>query len=76
MVPRMEDTFSPSLDARRAMLSQRASILIRVCTWLWRCVDRRRQRRRLAALDPYLLTDIGLTREAAQREAEKPSWRQ
>jgi len=37
--------------------------------------SRRRQRLDLDELDDRLLSDIGLTREAARREAEKPFWR-
>ncbi len=33
-----------------------------------------RQRRALAELDSKALNDIGLTREAALREAERPIW--
>jgi len=33
-----------------------------------------KQRRSLADLDDALLKDIGLTREEAQREAERPLW--
>lgn len=33
-----------------------------------------RQRRRLASLDDAMLRDIGLTREAARAEAERPIW--
>jgi uncharacterized protein YjiS (DUF1127 family) len=43
--------------------------------WLLAAIERRRQRRALAALDDRLLADIGLTRDAACREAEKPFWR-
>jgi uncharacterized protein YjiS (DUF1127 family) len=41
-------------------------------------IDRSRQRRQLgelAELNDYLLKDIGVSREAAMREAEKPFWR-
>ena len=41
-------------------------------------IDRSRQRRQLgemADLNDNLLRDIGLTREEARREAEKPFWR-
>jgi uncharacterized protein YjiS (DUF1127 family) len=41
-------------------------------------IGRSRQRRQLgelADLNNYLLKDIGLTREEALREAEKPFWR-
>ncbi len=34
----------------------------------------RRQRRRLAELDPHLLRDIGITEDEARREAELPIW--
>jgi uncharacterized protein YjiS (DUF1127 family) len=37
-------------------------------------VQRSRQRRQLAALTPEQLRDIGITSEAAQREAAKPFW--
>jgi len=38
-------------------------------------VDRRRQRRHLAALDDGALKDIGLTRADVRMELEKPFWR-
>jgi uncharacterized protein YjiS (DUF1127 family) len=41
-------------------------------------IDRSRQRRQLgelAELNDYLLKDIGVSREEALREAEKPFWR-
>ena len=43
---------------------------------LW--IDRSRQRRALgeiAGLDDHLLRDIGVARDAAQRETAKPFWR-
>ena len=45
-------------------------------TW-WRWVDRPLQRIALREIadDPHLLSDIGLTREEALREAERPFWR-
>jgi len=33
-----------------------------------------KQRRALRELDDHLLADIGISRELAQREAEKPFW--
>lgn len=39
---------------------------------LW--ADRARQRRILAAMDDHLLSDIGITRLEAEREARKPFW--
>jgi len=44
-------------------------------TLVKRWVDVARSRRQLSELDPRLLRDIGLTREAALKEAEKPFWR-
>jgi len=50
-----------------------------VAQGLWRLLvrwaDRRKQRLDLDELDDHLLADIGLNREAARREAEKPFWR-
>lgn len=37
-------------------------------------VSLRRQRARLAHLDPHLLRDIGLTAEQAAAEAARPVW--
>ena len=34
----------------------------------------RRDRRRLAVLDDHLLRDIGISRDAALREAERKGW--
>lgn len=34
----------------------------------------RRERRRLALLDSHMLRDIGLSRDEALREAERPVW--
>jgi uncharacterized protein YjiS (DUF1127 family) len=39
---------------------------------MWR---KRRERRRLLQLDDRMLADIGLTREQAEQEAGKSSWR-
>ena len=40
-----------------------------------RMSERGRQRRALADLDDHLLRDIGMTRDHARREAEKPFWK-
>ncbi|RYI22222.1 MAG: DUF1127 domain-containing protein [Acetobacteraceae bacterium] len=37
-------------------------------------LTRRRDRLRLAHLDPHLLRDIGLDAQAARRECAKPFW--
>jgi uncharacterized protein YjiS (DUF1127 family) len=39
-----------------------------------RMIDRHRQRRMLVELSDHRLTDIGVTREQAVREAAKPFW--
>lgn len=41
----------------------------------WRAYERRQQRLVLASLDERQLRDLGLTREAAMGEADKPFWR-
>ena len=57
-------------------LSDRDSILRRplrtVGTWLVRAVERRALRE--LAQEGHLLSDIGLSREQALREASKPFW--
>lgn len=50
--------------ARRIGLFERLSILAAVT----------RQRRALARLDAHQLADLGLSPEAAQREANRPIW--
>jgi uncharacterized protein YjiS (DUF1127 family) len=37
-------------------------------------MSRRRQRQQLRQLDDHQLRDIGLTREQAEREADRPFW--
>ena len=37
-------------------------------------IERQRQRRTLGDLDDHFLADIGISREAAMREAAKPFW--
>jgi uncharacterized protein YjiS (DUF1127 family) len=39
-----------------------------------RAIHLSRQRRSLRDLDDHLLTDIGLSRTAARREADRPFW--
>jgi uncharacterized protein YjiS (DUF1127 family) len=36
--------------------------------------ERRRQRRKLAAMDEYMLRDIGLSRADVEHETHKPFW--
>ena len=66
---------------RQADLSSTICLINSVGGWLrtlefW--IDRSHQRRQLgelAELNDYLLKDIGVSREEALREAEKPFWR-
>lgn len=61
-----------SLDQRRPPLSAFAwrSALNRMTA----AFTLRRQRGHLAALDPHLLRDVGLTADAAATEAARPMW--
>jgi uncharacterized protein YjiS (DUF1127 family) len=74
MLVGMEDTISTPIE-RDARSASRRSLATRFYAWLLRCVERHKQRQRLRALDAHLLDDIGLSRHAAQLEAEKPFWR-
>lgn len=49
---------------------------LRLPSWgrLLRRLDCGRSRRRLADLDDHILRDIGLTRDQALQEAERPIW--
>jgi len=70
----------PRQAAGRRIGRQSVSSIL-VSAWLrtlglW--IDRSHQRRQLgelAELNDYLLKDIGVSREEAMREAEKPFWR-
>lgn len=67
----------PARAADRAAGSFRAIVRIAeaILAILVTARERARQRRALAALDDRLLADIGLTKEDAGREIEKPLWR-
>ena len=54
---------------------RRAGVLPDVLAALAAALERRRQRARLATLEPRLLRDIGATAEEAWHEAHKPCWR-
>ncbi len=54
--------------ARRPTFQARLQVIL---NWL----ERNRQRRRLADLEPWLLEDIGVSRVQAAAEAAKPFWR-
>ncbi|MDJ1007808.1 MAG: DUF1127 domain-containing protein [Paracoccaceae bacterium] len=55
----------PSLPARR-----RRNALSRLVDWM----ALYRQRHRLSELPDHLLDDIGVSREAAEAEADRPVW--
>jgi uncharacterized protein YjiS (DUF1127 family) len=42
--------------------------------WVMAAMSVARQRHKLKALDPHLLDDIGLSRDAAAAEAARPIW--
>lgn len=42
--------------------------------WWFRILEVRRQRMALLALDDTLLSDVGISREAAVAEAKRPVW--
>lgn len=46
----------------------------RLATAIRRRLHLRQSRQRLAALDPHMLADIGLTPEQARHEAIRPVW--
>jgi uncharacterized protein YjiS (DUF1127 family) len=63
---------SAASEAQARLAGARFRRFVRAVT---RWMERANQRRALAELDWRLLDDIGVTREAASREATKPFWR-
>ncbi|MBL4926702.1 DUF1127 domain-containing protein [Fuscibacter oryzae] len=61
---------SPALAQPAPHATRKQSLLARLLTAL----ALHRQRQHLARLDDAMLKDIGLTREAAQHEAQRPIW--
>jgi len=57
-------------DGKRLIIGEVLRTVTIVRTWNRRA----RARRQLAMFDAHILADIGLTREEAQREAQKPFW--
>jgi uncharacterized protein YjiS (DUF1127 family) len=55
--------------------SSKTAVAMRTVGLWWDRWRRRRSLRELAERDNHLLADVGLTREAALREACKPFWR-
>ncbi len=58
----------------QARLPLLAGIAVRFAVAVTKWDTRRRTRKHLGALDPYLLKDIGLDHISAQAEASKPFW--
>jgi uncharacterized protein YjiS (DUF1127 family) len=56
------------------MLDRPKALFLTALNALSRCHDRWLQRQTLAELDAHLLNDIGISREAADRECAKPFW--
>jgi uncharacterized protein YjiS (DUF1127 family) len=56
--------------AQGALLATMRRAVATVVTWH----KRTRERAQLAALDAHLLRDIGISRDAAQWECNKPFW--
>ena len=68
--------FTGSLETARvpAYLPNLPREVGRLARWMRLASRRRRQRQALLELDDYHLSDIGITREAAKREAAKSFW--
>ena len=60
----------PAADA----LTGRRSLARRLAGHLGRSLETRAQRQALAALDPHLLADLGISRAQAVDEAARPLW--
>lgn len=67
MIPRSGTWISASRQPRSDGLPQ---VLVTIAAAL----ERHRQRKRLAELDPRLLRDIGVLAEEAWRESRRPFW--
>ncbi len=71
-IPRQREAFTLASWLVRAL-----SAMIDRCRrrQLWFELEKARQRGLLKGLDDRMLTDLGITREQAVREARKPFWR-
>ncbi|MAO90699.1 MAG: hypothetical protein CMM78_08755 [Rhodospirillaceae bacterium] len=63
------------VDATAAALDGLRTVTINPINTLVRFQARAQQRRQLKGLDDRMLADIGLTRKAADKEANKPFWK-
>lgn len=72
-------TCAPSIDLRSYRESKPSLGLVKtLALWppmLMRWIGRSRQRHALGELDDNQLADIGLSRDEALRESQKPFWR-
>jgi len=73
---------SPSLHAAKlallndhARLPSGAHVLIAMAVMVTKWDRHRSTRKALHGLEPHLLEDVGLTRDAADNEARKPFWK-
>jgi uncharacterized protein YjiS (DUF1127 family) len=64
----------PRRSRTAARFAGTADLPGRVAAWLGACLERSRQRRRLADLDDGLLKDIGLSRADVARECGRWPW--
>lgn len=64
-------TLTAAESSRRTLSGRLRGVVALLALW----AARQRQRRELGELDERLLRDIGVTRAAALREADKPFWR-
>jgi len=65
-------------ESEPTLLAAARTQLVRAVRTITFWIDRSHQRRflgEIAELDDHLLQDIGVPRDAAQREAAKPFWR-
>ena len=69
-----DSQFPSGPKAQPAPMSRPAGFWARLRNRLFRFWDIARQRRELAALSDHLLADVGISRDEAVREAERPFW--
>ncbi len=68
-------TLQLALLSNQARLPSTAQVFITLAVAMTKWDRYWRTRRDLKNLEPHLLKDVGLTRDAARTEAEKPFWR-
>ncbi|WP_119420950.1 DUF1127 domain-containing protein [Desertibaculum subflavum] len=70
----LDQSRTANADRLRHAVSPAFDLALDAIAWIWRCSCRIRQRQALRNLDDHLLADIGISRAAAIREAEKRFW--